>query len=75
MAQYIVRVTHRPDIEIKVETTTATAEQVQDVFTGWARYGVILDPAIFPAGMKVTAVTQKSESEVNIEVITRDATP
>jgi hypothetical protein len=68
MAEYIVRVTHRPDIEFRVETTTATEEQVRDFFTGWAHYGVILDPSIFPPGMKVRAVSQNAESEVSVHV-------
>lgn len=74
MAQYVVRVTHRPDIEIRVDTTTATPEQVRDFFTGWAHYGVILDPAIFPAGMKVRAVTQSSESQVSVDVVADERT-
>jgi hypothetical protein len=68
MAEYIVRVTHRPDIEFRVETTTATEEQVRTFFTGWAHYGVILDPSIFPPGMKVRAVTQSAESDVSVQV-------
>jgi hypothetical protein len=70
MAEYIVRVTHRPDIEFRVETTTATEEQVRAFFDGWAHYGVILDPSIFPPGMKVRGVTQSAESNVSVDVAT-----